>query len=430
MKIKLKLCTLVLLVSSFGSTYIFGQLNYELLYLERNYDVIIEEASQKDGVDDYYWHALALNDRGEKLLSSKVLEEGVAIHSGNQKLEFLLANLYFESGNFIKALPLLEKYSSSHEVFIRYIEILEFQNSYNEAIDLLENRLGYDSLTLSLLIHLGDNYYQLDSNKIAMRYYKKVYSINPDDQATANKLASILVKEKEYKKAIVVCDEILSNDSLNRKFIRIKGSASFSSQDFTTSNACFGHLYEMGDSSLFVLKHLGLGEIEEYLFAESRKHLLGAYEKDPNIHEVCFALGRGFFNSRTPEKGMMYLDRLDSLLQPDTSVLIAVILEKQTGYSILKEYDKALSCFLQANALDPQPKYLFFMASIYQHRLDDPQKALDLYTEFLEVLPPSPELSDSPDLEGQRVITLRSAAETMITELKEELFFEGKLEEK
>ncbi len=69
------------------------------------------------------------------------------------------------------------------------------------------------------------------------------------------------------------------------------------------------------------------------------------------------------------------------------------------------------------------------MASIYQHRLDDPQKALDLYTEFLEVLPPSPELSDSPDLEGQRVITLRSAAENMITELKEELYFEGKLEE-
>jgi tetratricopeptide (TPR) repeat protein len=425
---KIKLCTLVLLVFSFGSTLIFGQLNYELLYLERNYDGIIEEASQQDGEDDFYWHALALNVKGETLLSSKILEKGISVHSDNQKLEFLLANLYYESGNFVKALPLLEKYSSSLEAFIRYIEILEFQNRYSEAIGLLENRLDSDSLNLSLLIHLGDNYYQLDSNKIALRYYKIVSSINPDDQATANKLASILVKEKEYEQAILVCDEILSKDSLNRKFIRIKGSASFSNQDFKTSNMCFGRLYEIGDSSLFVLKHLGLGEIEEYLFAESRKHLLGAYKKDPNIHEVCFALGRGFFNSRTPEKGMMYLDRLDSLLQPDTAVLIAIILEKQTGYSILKEYDKALGCFQQANAFDPQPKYLFFMASIYQHRLNDPQKALDLYTEFLEVLPPSPKLSDSPDLEGQKVITLRSAAEHMITELKEELFFEGKLE--
>lgn len=407
----------------------YGQTNYELLYLSGEYDGILSEASRQKRASDYYWHAFILNKRGEILPSCKVLEEGIENHPGDEKLELLLANLYYESGNFVQAKPLLEKYNSSHEVFIRLIELLEFQNNYIEAINLLKSRLISDSLNLSLLIHLGDNYYQLDSNMISLSYYEKVYLINPDDQATANKYASILMKEKEYDRSIQVCDEVLSKDSLNRKFIRIKGSASFNKKDYITSNVCFRSLYALGDSGLFVLKHLGLGEIEEYKYVEARKHLLGAYEKDKNNLEVCFALGRGFLNSTMPERGMYYLDRLDSLIQPEPSVLIAIILEKQSGYSILKEYDKALACYQQLFEFDPQPQYLFYMASLYQHRLKEPEFALEHYTRFLEMLPPPQNLSDNPDLKGQMRITMRSSAENSIADIKEKLFFEGKLKD-
>ena len=104
-------------------------------------------------------------------------------------------------------------------------------------------------------------------------------------------------------------------------------------------------------------------------------------------------------------------------------------MEKQSIHYTLYEYDKALSCLQEAFSIDQQPKHLFYMASLFQHRLEQPELALDHYTRFLEQLPPPPKLSDNPDLDGQIRITMRSAAENSITELKEELFFKGKLKE-
>lgn len=422
-------CVLFFFMASGFTSILFCQIDYELLYLKGDHDRIINEASQKTGIEDYYWHALVLSKKGKLLSSCQVLGEGIESHPGDSKLELLLANLYYESGNFVQAKPILEKHSSSHEVFIRLIEILEFQNSYPEAIKLLEARLLSDSLNLALLIHLGDNYYQLDSSRTALAYYDKVYSLNPDDQATANKLASIFMKEKEYMRSIQICDEVLLKDSINRKFLRIKGSASFNNKDYSTSNSCFRKLYEMGDSGQFVLKHLGLGEIETYQYADGRKHLLSAYKYNPNVNEVCFALGRAFLNSRTPEIGLFFLERLDSLLLPDTAVLEAILMEKKSIYYTLDDFENALACFQQAYAYNPQAKYLFYMASMYEHRFNQPKLALEYYSRFLEDLPPPEKLSDNPDLEGQVRITMRSAAENSITELKEKLFFEGKLEE-
>ncbi len=418
-----------LLLWCMSSLLVRGQSNYEVLYLKGDNETLIEAASNKANTEDYYWLGFITNREGNLLGAIDVLEEGLSIYSADPSMELLLTNFYYESGNFVKAKPLLEKFSDSHENFIRLIELLEFQNDFSEAIEKLESRLISDSLNLSLLIHLGDNYYQLDSNKIALQYYEKVYSINPNDQSTANKLASILVKEKEYERSIEICDEVLGQDSLNKKFIRIKGSASFNNKNYITSNSCFGSLYEMGDSGVFVLKHLGLGEIEQYNYVDARKHLLGAYQKSPDDFEICFMLGRGFLNSRTPEKGLYYLERLDSLLLPDTVVLATILLEKRSIYATLEDYEKVLACYKKAYAYDPKPGYIYYIASLYQYRFDEPELALEFYTKFLEMLPPPVSLSDNPDLKGQITITMRSAAENSITELREKLFFEGKLEE-
>ncbi|MFC2129313.1 hypothetical protein ACFLQX_00885 [Bacteroidota bacterium] len=408
---------------------VLGQTNYELLYLEGNYEEIITKAHQLQSVEDYYWYAQAMSKQGKALQSIPILEKGRAEHQGQEKLELLLANLYYETGNFVKAKPLLENYSSSHEVFIRLIELLEFQDSYQEAIDLLEHRLQYDSLNLALLVHLGDNYYQKDSLKDAINFYDKVYKLNPDDQTTANKLASLLVKIKEYDRSIEICDSILWKDPLNRKFMRIKASASFSNKDYSTSQAYFKSLFALGDSGAFILKHLGISEFHLQIHKDSRKHLLAAYDKDPNDFETCFMLGREFLNSTTPEKGLFYLEAADSLLQPDSSVMAAIYLEKKSIYYTINDFDRMLECYKKAYEYDPQAKYIFYMASLYQNTFKEKELALEYYTRFLEMLPPPLDLSENPDREGQMNITFKSAAENAIIELKEELFFEGKLKQ-
>lgn len=406
-----------------------AQNNYELLYLEGQYEEIIHKTSHLKDPVDYYWNSLLTSKQGEVLAALEILEMGTEMYPDEEKLELLLTDLYYESGNYLKAKPLLEKYSSSPEMFIRLIEVLEFQNNFQQAIDLLTQRLQSDSLNLSLLIHMGDNHFQKDSLEDAISFYSRVYELNPDDQSTAFKLASLLVKIKEYERSIEICDSVLSKDILNKKFMRIKASASFSNKDYSTAQAYFKGLYAMGDSGAFIMKHLGISEFHMQMNKESRKHLLAAYDRNPNDFEICFMLGRGFLNSTQPEKGLFYLEAADSLLQPDSAVMAAIYMEKKSIYYTLNDYDRTLECYKRAYEYDPQAKYIFYIASMYQYTFKEKELALENYTRFLDMLGPPISLADNPDLEGQMTITMRNAAENAIIELREELFFEGKLKE-
>ncbi len=417
---------LLLVCSSF---LLSGQTNYELLYLEGEFEEIITQSDQLKTPVDYYWNALVTSKQGEILRAMEILEQGIIQHPDQEKLELLLTDLYYKTGDYLNAKPLLQKYSGSHEMFIRLVEVLEFEDSFQEAIYLLEQGLQYDTMNLSLLIHLGDNHFQKDSLREAIRYYDKAYLLNPNDLATANKLASLFVKVKEYERSMEICDSVLWKDPINKKFIRIKASASFNNKDYTTSQAYFKSLYAMGDSGAFVMKHLGISEFHLQMHKSSRKHLLSAYERDPNDFETCFMLGRGFLNSTSPELGLSYLERADSLLLPDSIVIAAIYNEKRSIYYTIGDFDRTLECYKKVYEYDPQPKYIFYMASLYQYTFKEKELALDYYRSFLEMLPPPVSLSDNPDLEGQMTITMRSAAENAIIELREELFFEGKLKE-
>ena len=404
-----------------------GQSNYELLYLEGNNELILSQSEQKSSAEDYYWNALIMSKQGNVLKAIETMKEGISRFEGQQKHELLIADLYYEAGNFLNAKPFFEKYQHIPEVFLKLIRILEFQNNYCEAIKLLDQKIGEDSLNISFLTHLGDNYFQIDSFQIAINYYEKVFNLNPEDQVTAHKLASLFLKVKETERSIEICNEVLKTDSLNKKFIRIKGSASFNDKDFVTAKDCFSSLYAFGDSGIFILKNLGISEFHTNSFIESREHLLKAFEKTPDDFEVCFVLGKGYLNSRTPVKGLYYFDKVVSLMQPDSTIMVALYLEKQSIYRTIDMPEKALECYRQVYAYEPKPNYLFYMASIHQYDLDEPKKALDLYILFLEKLPPPVRIEDNPDLEGQITISLRSAAENSIISLKEKLFFEGKL---
>ena len=75
---------------------------------------------------------------------------------------------------------------------------------------------------------------------------------------------------------------------------------------------------------------------------------------------------------------------------------------------------------------NPNPEYLFYIAFIYQNKLNDKQHALEYYELFIESLPPEANSEHRSDT-NQITVSLRKLAEDYITKLREELFFDGKL---
>jgi tetratricopeptide (TPR) repeat protein len=311
-------------------------------------------------------------------------------------------------------------------MLLKYVNILGFEREYKLAIDLLKERIKTDSLNIAYLSLLGDYYYQIDSLESSIKVLEKQIDINPNNQVILNKIANLYVKKKDYDKAIQICDIALKNDTLNKKFLRIKGLAGFKNEDYDLARNCFKILLAEHDSGKFVLKHLGVSEFRNSLFKESREHLLLAYQVDSNDFETNYFLGNAFLNSQNPEIGLFYLDRADSLLQPNPIVLSTIYYDKKSIYSTIGNYNEALRCYEKAYNYHPKPEYVFYIASLYQHELDNKKKALEYYERFIGLLPPKPASEHKFD-EKQIVISLRKAAETNINQLKEELFFEGEL---
>lgn len=411
------------------SNVVFSQDNsFDLLFLRGEYEQIFEASQVLQSPNDYYWNSLILDKKGETLQALEVLGEGITKFEDNEAIENLFTDFLYKTGQYGQAKPLLEKHIDKYDNFIKYINILEFQGEYGLAIELLINKITTDSLNLEYLSHLGDNYYQHEDIDSAIGIFSKILLINPDDQLIAFKLANLYLKNKKYLKTIETCETGLSSDSTNKKLIKIKGIASFNMEDFKTSELCFKYLYEKGDSSKFILKHLGISEFNNNLLIISEKHLVKAFQLDSSDIEVCYVLGRGYLNSPNPAKGLYFFDRADSLLQPDNKVLSALYNEKQSIYSRLNNHEKALMCYQKAYEYYPKPEYIFFIASLYQYKLNNNKSALENYEKFLSLLPEESETSMSGLGEQQKTISLRRVAENNITKIKEELFFKGELE--
>ncbi len=419
---------ILIIISLLIKVNLKAQNNYELLFLEGEFDQIYQLSQKFSYEEDYYWNSIILNKQGKILEAIQILEQGYKQFNDSQIIEKFLAELLFKTGQYTKAKPLLLKYEGDSDFFMQFINILEFENNYTLAIESLNKKILADSLNLDYLVHLGNNYFQIDSIEIAIKFYEEALTINSEDQVIAYKLANLYFKNKNYTKTIEICNIILNNDTTNKKFIKLKGIASFNNNDFIEAESKFNYLFNEGDSSKFIIKSLGISEFNNSSFETSREHLNLAYKLDSTDSEICFYLGKAYLNSRTPYKGLYYFNKVESLLQPDTIILAAIYIEKQSIYSSLDMYKEALRCYETAYKYNPKPEYIFYIATYYYERLNDNKKALENYEKFLHLLPPKSESENN--FRGEQIIlSIKNIAEKNIEKIKEELFFNGELNE-
>lgn len=412
----------------FISSLIYAQEDYNLLFLKGEYKQILTKSQVLETPEDYYWNSTILDKQGQTLEAIELLNRGLVEFDSIEIIESLLSDFLYKTGQYSKAKPLLVKQISKSDNFIKYINVLEFEGDYRKAIELLQIEIQKDSLNLDYLQHLGKNYSTIDSIDLAIEVFSKISIINPNDQLNALKLANLLLISKDFVRAIEVCDIGLASDSINKKLIKLKGVASFNNSDFQTAELCFNYLHARGDSTVFILKHIGISEFKNKSFRASREHLEQAFLLDSIDFKICYMLGKCYTNTADPEKGLYFFERVDSLLQPDPETLSALYNEKQSIYSAIENYEMALQSYQKAFNYNPKPEYIFYIASLYQNRLDNPKEALKNYEKFLSLLPEKTDSENTGERKNQMTITLRNVAERNIVEIKEELFFKGELE--
>jgi tetratricopeptide (TPR) repeat protein len=400
---------------------------YEILFLKNNYNKIIDIAKDRINTNtctsnDYYWYSLSLNKKGQVVANTELLLSAVLRYPNNDELKKLLSSVYYQLGNYKEAIPILQKLTNDYESQTNLAKIYEFYSEYESANVIYKNLLKQDTANINYLRNIAKNYYRIDSLNLAATYYNDALIINFKDQPSALFLSKIYIELDSCEKSVNTCERILAYDSLNVKFIKQAAYSYFKCAKFNEAKKMFSKSLALGDTSTFILKYLGIAEMNSQDFHNGREHLLLSYQKDSSDFEVCFFLGRAYLNSMEQEKGLFFLCKADSIIQPKNELLLAISKERTSLYNALGMFEKELISHKRCYELSKAPEFLFYIASLYQNKLDNKEQALNYYKLFIDELP-NKETSEQI-MKNQMTISLKNIAENNITKLTEDLFFE------
>lgn len=413
----------IILLALLAMQYLgIAQQEYELHFVKNEYAIIIEKANQKQSADDYYWLAIAHNELGETTVALTLLEEGNKQFPQQKKLEIYLSNLYFETGNYYKAKPLLIQYQEeSRSILQQLVKIYEFENDHTKAIEILLKANDNKDKDAWILKHLAQNYQLINSLRYTSTYFYKALLANPDDMLTRYRAARYYIKIKQYDSAENYCDVLLAKDSLNTKFTKLKAIASFNKKAYYRSVHSFYKAQELGDTSDFIRKHIGICEIKLQHFDTALYYFQKIESRSKNDFEINYYLGRCMLKTGNPMDAMPYLQKADSLSQPDPKIMESIELDKAVIYHGNKQYLKEIESWNKAYAYTPNPEYLIQIAMVYHSFEKDLEKALDYYEKFLESLPKNTKKHEYK--EDEIVISYENVAKQSIANIKKELFF-------
>lgn len=397
-------------------TKIYAQEN-EVLFVQQKYDELIQKCTPPQGESDYYWLALSLDKQGNSLKAIKYLE---ALNDSNllPQTSLLKADLYYKTGQYKSAKPIFKANSKSNNSFLKLMRIYEFNADYITAVDSIKLRLDSDSTNIELLSILANCYYRLDATVLATQTYEKIYTQNPNDLSTANKLSILLLnsrKEGNIRRAIEIADSVLSHNADNKRFLRTKGRGHYILNDYHRALPCFKSLYTHGYNNLSNCKHLGICEYKTGAYDSARIHLLEAYIIEPTDIQTNLFVGKSFLETGQIFGALIYLKNVDTLLLPTDEMMTSLLWEKQRCYRELEAYGKVDTLLHQLIQHDSKSDYYFYIASNYENGLEDKAKALLYYEKFMTA-------SSTPE-EIKKTKSLREIAQGRIDLLKEDEFW-------
>ena len=420
----LKLSTLFIFVISLQQIQA-QQYSLNQLLIQEKYNAIISQLNDKPLLtnDELISLTVSYKQTGHLIEAIELLERSDI--KKNTTINKLLSSLYFETGSYDKALPLIKaiynRDSANYKNLIRYVDILTFKKDYPDAISLLNEQLKTDSLNFEINKRLANNYIKIDSLNKAINHYSLLFNIYPENQIVAYKLSVLYSNTKKYRKSLNVCDTILKYSPDNKKFLTVKGTVYFKAKQYRNAIVVMKKLEKLGDNSFITQRILGISYYKKDDFIEAANYLKKAIEWKPDDAIVNYYIGASLGMLPVPEDGLPYLTEAMELLLPPPNVMEKIHFSMANIYHKTQKFDMAITNYKKAIKYNPNNiEYNLHIATVYDLELNNKKLALKYYEKFITSLP---EKLDDKKGKERYAINLKKYASRRITSIKEENFF-------
>ncbi len=398
------------------------------LYYSGNYKQVIKKSSGSIASGDtafntHYLKALSEVQLGMTEEAISTLENARALFPRHASIRRMLAGQYESAGDFVKAwnnyLYLVQSDSTDVASWLKLADIASFRQHYKQAIHALEQVLMIDSLNLNSLMMMGD-ILNRHNNSGAVIYYKRAYSIYPDNQKAAYALGNWYIQANQPHKTIPICEHILDIDSTNIKFRKLFGYTYYKAGEPHHAIPQFGDAVNMGDSTAFTFKFKGICHYLTVDFTGAIESLQVAVKKDSMDAEVHFFLGTSLATTTAKKEAMDHLDKSLELMMPEPGIESRIYSEQGNIMRLEMEHEKAYELYSLAWETDTTNLMsLYLMASILDNSMHRSKEALVDYQRYIDQL----DLLPKPETKKSQSLSIRTIVEDRIVALKEELFF-------
>ncbi len=405
------------------------------LYIEGDYTTIKEIVTEtlRNGAETketWFFYGKALEALYDFDSASVCYEKALKFDSADLKILNSLASSYVDKRNFNRAGDIYRKILAINpqrtdakinlaNLFLRMDRDIQAKELFNELVN-------NDTANTYFLSQVAVCYHNLNVIDSAIYYFEKAVRLNPEDYLTVTRLSNLYVRHGTVKNGLLITDRYLQYDSSNVQVLRLNAYMHFLSGDYGKAVSQYLKCMANGDSSFLAMKFLGLSYHQNEDMYMAATYLDKAYRQDTTDMETCLYLGISVGWTMDKQKGIGYLKKVLTMIFPADELVVRVYRELGDLYMAWSKPGEAIPYYMRILDYGTDNRLVLYkLGSSYEYI--DKEKALDWYNEFMKTRDPDAQRV-ATNAEGFMVVSYYDLAERKISELKKELFFEGKLE--
>ena len=324
-------------------------------------------------------------DRLSGLMKPGVIDEEVLAE---------LADCHFTAGDYETAAgtyQLLSLQAPQNTFYrIRQMQLAYRMKDYDASARIGREVLATDSIPAVAAL-VGDSYNLAGMADSALVCYRQALALKPRNEAVVSKAANLLLTGKDYDGVLALTGDYLALDPDNLTVAPIQGLAYYLSAQYDSSLVVFERLKALGQESYPLHYYLGQSYWHTNVPYMAHRELMNAWALDSSDANLAWTIAAVKADMRGwdfEEDIKPWLEKAESMIQPDSSLVSRIQLQYATGYYVADNFDEAISHYQKAYRYNPsQIQVLSNIAYCYE-RQKKYKQALNYYEWYLKLARP------------------------------------------
>jgi tetratricopeptide (TPR) repeat protein len=293
----------------------------------------------------------------------------------------------------------------------------------DEALHILNTLYSTDTSNAYIARHIGFCWYKKGKYENSKKWFSRTIDLDSTDIKAYRYLFSTYAGKEEFELAFEVIDKAIQIEPTNKLLYVSKGDLHVIRNHNYQALPVYLKAFEIAPDDEDLARKIGLCYYKTKRYQKSKKYLLIAHKGSLNL-DVCKHLGYIYKKENKPDSSNFFFNRSLEVLSPDNNLIFTIYVQKAENYYALEDYDMVINYYNRALKLELRGIWVMCMrnevfidlASVYSDKLQNYHKAIECLEQVT---------SDSKIFFNKE--HYYTYAQKEIARLKEELFFEGKL---